>query len=640
MANTSHVRTINPRLGIYFGIFASAFVAIVLTTLILEQLSVSENVLRWVMVAGPVLLYALIGLSSYCASPADFFTAGRRVPPVFSGVVLAVLTVGGTGIVAVTGAIFLIGFDALCIVIAWSAGLVMMAVLIVPCLRKLGAYTVPGFLGLRFDSRLLRVASAVMLVLPALFILVAEIKIGALVAGWMLGVPVSTLIPVGVAIIAATVILGGMRSATWSGTAKAIGVLLALTVPVTIVAVMMTNMPVPQLSHGPVLKALGKLEKAQGLLIAFVPPFTFDLPGQGFEPIIKRLAAPFGSIGRGSFIIASFVFMAGVAALPALLTRTNTSRGVYEARKSLGWAVVIVGVIALTLSAIAVFLRYTLMNEIIGIPVDRLPAWFATLVQAGFASYDQQVARLALEGVSFKRDAIMLALPIAVGLPAVFVLLALAGALTAALASAASRLVTLAAMVSEDIVFAGRPEKISGPVRLVLVRAAIVIVAVVGAWAASSMPSDPLRLVLWALALAGSSAFPVLVLAIWWKRINAWGALGGMIAGFSFALMCILAGYVPLLGIDPELAGVVAIPLAFAATMTISLMTPAPKRAVLELVRDMRNPGGEAVHDRQARLLRVKKHQANRSAREDRVVSQPTGRPSSQPTTSQPTPRV
>ena len=634
MANTSHLRAINPRLGTYFGIFASAFVAIVLTTLILEQLSVSENVLRWVMVAGPVLLYALIGLSSYCASPADFFTAGRRVPPVFNGVVLAILTVGGTGIVAVTGAIFLIGYDALCIVIAWSAGLVVMAVLIVPCVRKLGAYTIPGFLGLRFDSRLLRVASAVMLVLPALFILVAEIKIGALVAGWMLGVPISTLIPVGASIIAATVILGGMRSATWSGTAKAIGVLLALAVPVTIVAVMMTNMPVPQFSHGPVLKALGKLEKAQGLLIAFVPPFTFDLPGQGFEPILKRLAAPFGSIGRGSFIIASFVFMAGIASLPGLLARTNTSRGVYEARKSLGWAVVIVGVIALTLSAIAVFLRYTLMDEIIGIPADRLPAWFATLVQAGFASYDNQVARLALEGVSFKRDAVLLALPIAVGLPAVFVLLALAGALTAALASAAGRLVALAAMLSEDIVLAGRPERVADPVRVALARVTVAVAAIVGAWTASSMPSDPLRLVLWALALAGSSAFPVLVLAIWWKRINAWGALGGMLVGFCIALFCILAGQVPLFGLDPALAGVVAIPLAFAAAFAISLATPAPRRAALELVRDMRNPGGEAVHDRQARMLRVKKHQANRSAGEDRVVSQPTGRSSSQPTTS------
>ena len=631
MANSSHVRMVNPRLGTYFGIFASAFAAIVLIALILEQLNASEGVLRWVMVAGPVLLYALIGLSTYCASPAEFFTAGRRVPPVFSGVVLAVLTVGGTGIVSVTGAIFLIGFDALCIVIAWSAGLVMMAVLIVPCLRKLGAYTVPGFLSMRFDSRLLGIASAAMLALPAVFILVAEIKIGALVAGWMLGLPIDTLVPAGVALVAGTVILGGVRSSTWSGTAKAIGTLVALAVPVTVAAVMMTNMPVPQLSHGPVLKALGKLEKAQGLLIAFVPPFTFDLPGQGFEPILKRLAAPFGSIGRGSFIIACLVFMAGVAALPGLLTRVNTARGVYEARKSLGWAVVVVGVIALTLSAIAVFLRYTLMNEIIGIPVDRLPAWFATLVQAGFASHDSQVSRLALEGVSFKRDSIMLALPIAVGLPAVFVLLALAAALAAALASAAARIVTLAAMLSEDIVLAGRPEAVSDRIRMVLARVAIAIVAIVSAWIALSMPSDPLRLVLWALALAGSAAFPVLVLAIWWKRLNVWGATAGMTAGFAIALLCILAGQIPLTGLDPALAGVVAIPVAFGVAFTVSLLTPAPKRVAMELVRDMRNPGGEAVHDREVRMLRVKRHQANRSGRDEAVVSQPVSRPASQP---------
>ena len=62
-----------------------------------------------------------------------------------------------------------------------------------------------------------------------------------------------------------TVILGGMRSLTWSSSAQAIAALLALIVPVAIVAVMVTNFPLPQLTHGPLLRALVHSEAAQGV---------------------------------------------------------------------------------------------------------------------------------------------------------------------------------------------------------------------------------------------------------------------------------------------------------------------------------------------------------------------------------------
>ena len=123
------------------------------------------------------------------------------------------------------------------------------------------------------------------------------------------------------------------------------------------------------------------------------------------------------------------------------------------------------------------------------------------------------------------------------------------------------------------------------------------------------VPADPLSLLLWGLALSGSAAFPVLVLSVWWKRINGFGALAGMIAGFGVAVLAILAGEAAWLGVPAALAAVFGVPAGFTVAIAASRMGKAPERHVLELVRDMRLPGGETIHDRETRLLRLQQRQ-------------------------------
>src|SRR5919108_406991 len=265
-------RAVNPRLGTYFGIFTSAFASLVLLLLILEQLGIADATVRGVMLGGPLALYALMGLAAACQEPLDFFASGRRAPAVYNGLVLAVSAAGGTGLVAITGLFFLHGFDAWCLVIGLTAGLVTMAILIVPYLRKFGAYTLPSYLGRRFDS-------------------------------------------------------------------------------------------------------------------------------------------PFGSVGPLSFVLTSLTLMAGVAAAPWLLPRSGTTPTVYDARKSLGWATFVLGALMVTASAVAVFLRDMVMDTLVGQSVNRLPEWFRTLSDMGFAAADGHVPRLPLMSFSFKRDAVLFALP-------------------------------------------------------------------------------------------------------------------------------------------------------------------------------------------------------------------------------------
>ena len=187
MAFTSRTRLVNPRLGTYFGIFAAAFAAVVLMAMMFEQLGATDALVRLIVFAGPIALYASIGLLSATRETQDYFACGRRVPAFFNGLALGIAALGGAGFLALTGAFFLIGFDALCLSIGWYAGLVFATLLFVPFLRKVGAYTVPTFLGRRFDSRTVRVVAAAVLSVPILLLLAAEARFAAYAAAWLLG---------------------------------------------------------------------------------------------------------------------------------------------------------------------------------------------------------------------------------------------------------------------------------------------------------------------------------------------------------------------------------------------------------------------------------------------------------------------
>jgi cation/acetate symporter len=188
-------------------------------------------------------------------------------------------------------------------------------------------------------------------------------------------------------------------------------------------------------------------------------------------------------------------------------------------------------------------------------------------------------------------------------------LLALEGAVAAALVGASAGIVALANVLAEDVINGLRREPPAPGPRVVVARLAVGAVGIAAAVSATVALADPFSLLLWGLALSGSAAFPVLVLSVWWKRINAFGALCGMVAGFAVAVLAMLAGEAAWLGVPAALAAVFGVPASFVTAVLASRMARVPERLVLELVRDMRLPGGETIHDREIRLLRLQQRQ-------------------------------
>jgi cation/acetate symporter len=598
-------RVANPRIAIYYGIVVSFLIALLMMALMLEQLGTAPRVLGHAAFGIPLALYLVIALRTIAADRSDFFASGRRVTALINGLVAGVVAVGGIGLASVTGAFVHIGADALALTVGILAGLVLLAVLIAPFLRKAGDYTIAGFLGRRFESGAVRILAAVVAFVPAALIAGAELKIAALAAGWLVDVPPLTIMILVAASAAFVAVLGGLRALTWSGAAQAIVALLALAIPATLVALALTNLPLPQMSQGNVLRQLAKLEQARGVPMVISSLWVFDLPDGGLQPLTRHYLQMYGSMSGLTFALTMLTVMAGIAASPALIARTGTTHSVFAVRKSLAWAVVTAGFIVLTLSACAIFLRFQIVDQIVGTTPENLPQWFRTLQALGIVRLEGPARIIALGNISIQRDAALVALPIAAGLPASIIYLSVAGVLAAALAAAASGIAALGAILAQDVV---RGED-GAPSTLGIARGAVVVAALLGL-AIAVLKGDPLQMAMWAFAMASASLFPVLVLSIWWKRMNKWGAMAGLAIGFGSAATLVAISALKQLDAGSVIAGPLCGLAAAAASIVVSQLTHPAGRHVLEMVRDLRIPGGETLYDRQVRLARLKTRKA------------------------------
>ncbi|MBA2125529.1 sodium:solute symporter [Hyphomicrobium methylovorum] len=608
MAFSTRARLVNPRLGIYFSIFAALFTALFLLVLTFEQLDVSEATLRLLFFAVPIAIYAIIGISVSSNDTLNYFAAGRRVPAAYTGLLLATSALGATLVVAGTGAFFFAGFDALVIMLGTLTGFVVMAIALAPFYRKFGAYTVPSYLGRRFDSRPLRIAAAGFVAVPMLLVLAAELRMGAVVAGHLINANPNLIILMLALSVAITTVGGGKRSFTWAGVAQSLALFLALLSVATAVSVMITSLPVPQLANGPMVRNLVRNEVSEGLQLVAAWPMAFELPGEGFAALTKPYTQPFGAIGPLGFALGTFAIATGIAAAPWLLPRVAACPSVYEARKALGWTTVFAGLALLTISSVAVFMRDFALETVMSDRLGPLPKWLFDAAASHFVTFDQTASRIGFSALQFDRDAVLFVLPGATGLPHAFTFLLLAGALAGALVTAGATIASLSAVLGEDVVQGMSWEPAAPHARVWMSRIFVGVVALCGAALTIVAPTDPLRLVLWALSITGASMFPVLILSVWWKRLTANGALAGVIAGFVAAALAILLSESGAIGVATPITGILGLPVSLAAAIGLSILRPEMSRHLLEIVRDIRVPGGEIIYDREMKRLQVRQH--------------------------------
>lgn len=306
---------------------------------------------------------------------------------------------------------------------------------------------------------------------------------------------------------------------------------------------------------------------------------------------------------RLNFVLLTFCLMLGTASLPHILTRLYTTPSVKESRNSVAWAVFFIALLYVSAPTLAALVKYQFLHHLVGTPYTDLPAWVTQWRRIDPPVFgirdvnDDGIVQWA--EIMIQPDMIVLAAPEIAGLPYVISGLVAAGALAAALSTADGLLLTIANALSHDVFYHMVDRGASQQRRVTTAKILLLGVALFAAYVTSLRPGNILFLVGAAFSLAASSFFPVLVLAIFWKRTTAAGAFAGMLAGLSVSIYYIFVNY-PFFtrmtgifgdrwfGVDPIASGAFGVPAGFAVAILVSLMTPRNAPVIDRLVTYLR----------------------------------------------------
>lgn len=616
-------------LGKFHMIFIGAFTLFVFTAAILEQLGASERTIVYLFLAYTLGTYACIGTASRTMRLSEFHVAGQRVPPFYNGMAIGADWMSGTIFIGFAGAFYTLGYDSLAYVVGWSGGFVLVAILFAPYLRKLGVYSVSDFLHVRFGGGFARFLGVCVLLCCCFVILVAQLSATGIVAARFFDLPFEFAVATGVLGIVVCSMLGGMRAITWTQSAQYIVIVAAFLIPVMWMSGGTAGMPIPHLSYAEALKQTSAIE--------------IGVSGYGAADPASLMPdlAMFQTYDRFNFLALIFCLMAGTATLPHLLMRYFTAETVRQARVTPGWGLLATMVLLLAAPAYGAFVKLEIFTTIVGSSVGNLAEEAAWLFDWGriegrelvqlcgepVRSFEQvlQVCggdhTIVPSDLKFDPDMIVLGAPDIAGMPFVITAMVAAGAMAAILSTATGLVFAIGSAVSHDLYFAILSKHAPTSRQLLVARFSMIGASLGAAYVAVAPPADILTIASWSFSLAAAGLFPALVLGIFWKRCNAYGAVAGILSGFGITLAYMAASIlgpdlapssgdefsiaIPGItdGLLPINAGILGVPAGILVMVAVSIVTPAPRDHVRDLVDEIRRPGGETIMKR-GRLVR------------------------------------
>lgn len=518
-------------------------------------------------------LYIGISIFNRAKQTSDFYVASRGIPPFWNGMAIGGDWMSAASFIGMAGTVLALGYDGLAYIMGWTGGYLLLTFLLAPQLRKYGRFTVPEFIGDRFDSNPARLIAAIATIIISFTYIVGQLSGSGVVIGRLFSIPAMYGTMIGVVIIAIYATLGGMKGVTWTQVAQYIILIIAYIIPIVFMSLQVTGNPLPWLTYGNVVDEIGAIDRELGLSEYF---------------------APFAESDKSQFIALMFTLMVGTSALPHVIVRFYTVTTMKAARWSGAWALLFIGFLYLSAPAYAAFSRFILMTQVAGQPMDQLPAWTDNWINTGLLEIADQDGDGVLDWteIAVGNDMVVMATPEIANLGMFVIGLVAAGAMAAALSTAGGLLITISSSFAHDIYYRLVNPQATDQRRLKAGRIAIVLSTVVAGLIALDPPGVITQIVAWAFALAGGTFFPVLFLGVWWKRMNAQGAVAGMLIGLGSTLGYIFLSMngIMLFGIQDTGAGLIGVPMNLLACIIVSLMTAPPAQRLQDDVIDLRYP--------------------------------------------------
>ncbi|SUZ79557.1 uncharacterized protein METZ01_LOCUS32411 [marine metagenome] len=578
--------------------------------------------LTYIIVVASFSLYIGIAIWSKASTTGEFYIAGGHVHPVANGMATAADWMSAASFISMAGIISFMGRDGSVYLMGWTGGYVLLAMLLAPYLRKFGKFTVPDFIGDRYYSSIARLVAVFCLIFISFTYIAGQMRGVGIVFSRFLEVDINTGVIIGMGIVFIYAVLGGMKGITYTQVAQYCVLIFAYMVPAIFISILITGNPVPQLGFGSQIvgENIYLLEKLNNVLT--------DL---GFNAYTDSSRA------KIDIFCITAALMVGTAGLPHVIVRFFTVPKVRDARASAGWALLFIAILYTTAPAVSSFSRLNFIDTVNETPYQSTPEWFRNWEDIGLISWAdknqdgiiQYRPGNALEKVKprftsergangerlvsnertsneneiyIDRDIMVLANPEIAQLPNWVIALVAAGALAAALSTAAGLLLVISSAISHDLMKKTLMPSISEKQELALARiSAAIAIGVAGVFGIYP-PAFVAQVVAFAFGLAAASIFPAIVMGIFSKRMNSVGAITGMIAGLVFtACYIIFFKFVSpelnnpdnwFLGISPEGIGVIGMIVNFSVSIIFSSLTKAPPIEVVELVDNIRLPGG------------------------------------------------
>jgi len=591
--------------------------------------------LTYLFVGGSFALYIGIAIWSRAGSTKDFYVAGGGVSPIANGAATAADWMSAASFISMAGIIAYSGYDASVYLMGWTGGYVLLAMLLAPYLRKFGKFTVPDFIGDRYYSNVARTVAVICVIFVSFTYVAGQMRGTGIVFARFLEVNVNTGVVIGMGIVFFYAVLGGMKGITYTQVAQYCVLIFAFLVPAVFLSIMMTGHVLPQTGFGAtVLDAAGN--DSGVYLLNKLDQVVTDL---GFTEYTD------GSKSTIDVFFIAAALMCGTAGLPHVIVRFFTVPRVKDARISAGWALFFIALLYTSAPAVGAFARLNLIDTVHQTQYEKLPDWFYNWENSGLIGWVdkngdgavQMSAGAPFEGkptfagtraevqgsygervltntptdndaeVYIDRDIIVLANPEIGNLPAWVIALVAAGGVAAALSTAAGLLLVISSAISHDLLKKTLKPDITEKQELLAARGAAVVAICIAGYFGINPPGFVAQVVAFAFGLAAASFFPVILMGIFYKRMNKEGAIAGMLTGLAFTFCYIVyfkfvspdlnSAEHWLLGVSPEGIGTVGMLLNFIVAFTVSRVTAPPPEHIQHIVEDIRVPrgAGEAV---------------------------------------------
>tara|TARA_B100000475_G_scaffold201237_1_gene188161 strand:- start:550 stop:2301 length:1752 start_codon:yes stop_codon:yes gene_type:complete len=566
-------------------------------------------------------LYIFIAIKSRAGSTNEFYIAGKGVHPVANGMATAADWMSAASFISMAGLISFMGRDGAVYLMGWTGGYVLLALLLAPYLRKFGQYTVPDFIGTRYYSTTARVVAVICLIIVSFTYVAGQMRGVGIVFSRFLEVEIETGVIIGMGIVFFYAVLGGMKGITYTQVAQYCVLIFAYLVPAIFISILITGNPIPQFGFG------DRLIDQEIYLLEKLDLIMTDI---GFQPYTSGLKETIDV-----FCITA-ALMLGTAGLPHVIVRFFTVPDVASARKSAGYALIFIAILYTTAPAVSSFARYNLFEATHNVSYQQAPEWFKNWEDIGLIAWRdknndgliQHAPGNAFDPVKPKyldsngqsgervivndsqassknevyidRDIMVLANPEIAGLPPWVIALVAAGALAAALSTAAGLLLVISASVSHDLIKKTLATNISEKKELFYARFSVFIAVIIAGLFGIYPPGFVAQVVAFAFGLAAATLFPALLLGIFTKSINKEGAVSGMLIGLIFTL-----GYIVyfkflnpemntssnwLMGISPEGIGTIGMLINVFVSIMVSKFTSKPPSEIDDLIDSIRQP--------------------------------------------------